>query len=49
MRATLDRMWLALCAGRAPHEVGERIVVAFYAATVLWLCACAFLMLEPCA
>lgn len=47
MRATLDRMWQALCAGRAPHDVAERLVVAFYGAAVLWLFACAFLLLEP--
>lgn len=46
-RASLHRVWHAFCAGRAPREVAARLAVSCCMAAALWLCACAFLLLEP--
>ena len=47
MRASIDRAWLALCAGRAPRDVALRIAVAVAGTGMLWACGFAFMLMEP--
>ncbi|WP_454887860.1 hypothetical protein [Sphingomonas oryzagri] len=47
MRADMDRIAAALCAGREPKAVAARIAVAFALAAALWVSASAFMLMEP--
>lgn len=43
----LARAWDILRDGRPIHEVALRLVAAIAMLTVLWACACAFMLMEP--
>lgn len=47
MRGTINRVVLALCAGRPAVAVVARLQLAFVLLTLLYASACVFLAMEP--